>query len=129
MRNPQATKAASAPVHARTFHGPSLPEAAYVAAWLLVLAGVTIGSSTLNGSYNATFNLPNSSAQIGADLLQAHTGQSNAVSSGAATGDVVFHVASGSLVDQKVAIESSVASIGRLSTVRAVSDRRTPCWS
>src|SRR3982074_3785761 len=65
-----------------------------VAAWLLVLAGVTIGSSPLNGSYNATFNLPNSSAQIGADLLQAHTGHSTAVSSGAATGNVVFHAAS-----------------------------------
>jgi RND superfamily putative drug exporter len=93
-----------------------------VAVWVLLLAAVTFGSSALNGSYNATFTLPNSSAQIGADLLKAHANQANAAAPGTATGDVVFHVSNGALADQKAELDASVAAIGRLSTVRAISD-------
>src|SRR3977135_1387158 len=89
-----------------------------VAAWLLVLAGATFGSTALNGSYNATLSLPSSSAQIGADLIKAHANQAGAAAPGTATGDIVFHVSSGALADQKTAIDASVAAIGQLSTRR-----------
>src|SRR4030088_65733 len=63
-----------------------------VAVWLLVLAGAAFGSTALNRSYKATLSLPRSAAQIGADLIKAHSNQANAATPGTATGEVVFHV-------------------------------------
>src|SRR3979490_1473804 len=93
-----------------------------VAVWLLVLAGTTFGSTALNGSYNATLSLPNSSAQIGADLIKAHANQANAAAPGTATGEVVFHVSNGALADHKAELDAPVTAPSRLSTVRTISD-------
>ncbi len=91
-------------------------------AWLVFLVAVTFGSSALNGVYNAALNLPNSSAQIGADIVKAHTYQAGTSTPGVARGDVVFHATRGSLADYKGSIQAAVSSIGLLSTVKAVSD-------
>src|SRR3979411_933853 len=62
-----------------------------VAVWLLVLAGATFGSTALNGAYNATLSLPNSSAQIGADLIKAHSSQAGAAAPGPAPAARALH--------------------------------------
>ncbi|TFB96877.1 MMPL family transporter [Cryobacterium sp. MDB1-18-2] len=95
---------------------------AVIITWTLLLVAVTLGSSALNGAYNAAFVLPNSSAQIGADLLKSHTDQTGKAARGTASGDVVFHVSSGTLAAQQSAIQASITSIASLSSVRAVSD-------
>jgi RND superfamily putative drug exporter len=93
-----------------------------VVAWVLVLVGVTFGSSSLNGAFNQVFALPNTSTQIGSDLLKAHTDQPSTLASGAATGKIVFHVSSGDLKGSKALIDAAVADVGRLSTVKSISD-------
>src|SRR3979409_1166780 len=54
--------------------------------------------------------------------MKAHANQSSAAAPGTATGEVVFHVSSGALADHKAELDASVTAIGRLSTVRAISD-------
>ncbi|MCU1557722.1 MAG: putative integral rane export protein, partial [Microbacteriaceae bacterium] len=93
-----------------------------VVAWALILVGVTFGSSSLNGAFNQTFALPGTSAQIGADLVKAHTDQPAALNGGAASGKVVFHRSSGTLQSNKTTIDASVAEIAGLPTVKSITD-------
>jgi RND superfamily putative drug exporter len=93
-----------------------------VAAWALILVGVALGSSTLNGAFNQTFALPGTSAQVGADLLEAHTGQPSALNGGGATGKVVFHVPTGSLQADQAVIEAAVAEVADLPSVKTIGD-------
>ena len=89
-------------------------------AWIIILTGVTVGSSTLNGLYNAQFSLPHASSQIGANLLRQHTNQPIQNTS-TPTGSVVFHIPSGDLHAHAADIETAVSSIRRLNTIKAVS--------
>ncbi|RFA11775.1 hypothetical protein B7R22_17865 [Subtercola boreus] len=95
-----------------------------VTAWIIVLVGTTLASSALGGSFNAQFSLPNSPAQIGADLLATHTssGSSAPVNPNAPSGEIVFHVSNGSLTDSTAAIESSITALRSTATVASVSD-------
>lgn len=93
-----------------------------VVVWALILVGVTFGSSSLNGAFNQTFALPHTSAHTGADLLNAHTDQPAALNGGAATGKIVFHRSSGNLQADTATIDSSVAEIASLSTVKSITD-------
>lgn len=92
-----------------------------VAAWALILAGVTFGSSLLNGSFNQEFALPNTSAQVGWDLLEAHTKQGPTP---AVAGRTVFNALSGDLHPSEAMIESSAAEVGGLSRSEKESDYR-----
>lgn len=93
-----------------------------VAAWIIIVVAATLGSSALNASYNASFTLPGSPAQMGADLLRAHTPQASAASANASSATIVFHVSSGSLRSEKGAIEAASKSVRALPTVKEVSD-------
>ncbi len=94
-----------------------------VAAWVIILAAVTLGSSSLNGAFNQAFTLPNSAAQNGADLLTAHTAHTPGTASNTATGKIVLHSASSiALQTEKATIERSIGDVVKLSKVKAVSD-------
>jgi RND superfamily putative drug exporter len=62
-----------------------------ISTWLVILAGVYIVGSALNGTFNAQLSLPNTPTQIGANLISSHTNQPSSNSNNH-TGSVVFHV-------------------------------------
>ncbi len=93
-----------------------------IAAWLILVVAATLGSSALNASYNASFTLPGTPAQVGADLLKAHTPQASAAAANTSSGTIVFHVSSGSLTPDQSAIEAATKAVRALPTVKAVSD-------
>jgi putative drug exporter of the RND superfamily len=92
-----------------------------IAAWIAVLAGATIGSHVLGGVYSDNFSLPGTSAQQGADLLQAYR-----PSAGGQGGQIVFTVGAGSLMSHKAAIEQSMTNVRGLPDVLAASDPLAP---
>ena len=92
-----------------------------IVAWIGLLAGATIGNHVLGGVYSDNFALPGTSAQQGADLLQAHR-----PSAGGQGGQLVFTVGSGSLVSHRAAIEQSMTNMRGLPYVLAASDPLGP---
>ncbi|HTZ93764.1 MAG TPA: MMPL family transporter [Streptosporangiaceae bacterium] len=89
--------------------------------WIGLLVAAAVGSHVLGGTYSDNFALPGTSAQQGADLLQAHR-----PSAGGQGGQLVFTTASGSLVSHRSAIEQSMTQLRRLPYVLAASDPLTP---
>ena len=85
--------------------------------WLGLLVAAAVGSHVLGGTYSDNFALPGTSAQQGADLLQAHR-----PSAGGQGGQLVFTAASGSLLSRRSAIEQSMTQVRRLPYVLAASD-------
>ncbi len=85
--------------------------------WLVLLVGATVLNSLYGGTYSDNFSLPNTSAQKGADLLSQHD---PAVSGSA--GQVVFHVASGSLTSEQQAIQQSIANLQKVQHVTLVTN-------
>jgi len=85
--------------------------------WVGLLIAATIGSHALGGVYSDNFALPGTSAQQGADLLQAHR-----PSAGGQGGQLVFTVGSGSLASHRSAIEQSMTHMRALPDVLAASD-------
>ena len=84
-------------------------------AWLVLLAGVTLGHRALGGAYSDDFSLPGTPAQQGAALLQAHL-----PAAGGQTGQLVF--TGGALAADKAAIEQAVANVSHLPHVLSASD-------
>ena len=89
--------------------------------WIGLLAAATIGSHLLGGVYSDNFSLPGTSAQQGADLLQAHR-----PSAGGQGGQLVFTIGSGSLVSHRSSIEQSMTNVRALPDVLAASDPLGP---
>ena len=93
-----------------------------VLAWLILLAGVTLGHRALGGAYSDDFSLPGTPAQQGAALLQQHL-----PAAGGQTGQLVFTVDSPkTLTSDKSAIEQSVANVSQLPHVLSASDPLGP---
>ena len=90
--------------------------------WAVILVGVVLLSNNLNADFNQAFSLPGASAQTGADLIKQHTNQSGVPGPNVPSGGLVFHVGSGALHSSHADIAAAIASIDKLSTVRAVSD-------
>jgi RND superfamily putative drug exporter len=88
-----------------------------VLAWLAVLVIATLAHHASGGSYSDDFSLPGTSAQQGADVLEAHQ-----PSAGGQNGQLVFTVHSGSLDTNSSAIEQAAANVRKLPHVLAVSD-------
>lgn len=88
-----------------------------IGSWLLIAVLVMVGRAAFGGSYLDDFNLPGTQSQAGADLIAAHD-----PAVGANTGQVVFSVPSGSVADQRSAIESATTAIGKVPHVVSVSD-------
>jgi putative drug exporter of the RND superfamily len=91
-----------------------------VVLWLLVLGGAAAGSQALGGVYSDNFALPGTSAQRGADLLQAHR-----PSVGGQNGSLVFAVSSGTLSPHRAAVEEAMTRVRALPDVLAASDPLT----
>jgi RND superfamily putative drug exporter len=89
-----------------------------VIGWLVVLAGVVIGSHALGGVYSDNFTLPGTPAQQGADLLQAH----RTSSAGGQSGYLVFAAKSGTVRSDRGAVEQAVANVRKLPEVLSASD-------
>jgi len=89
--------------------------------WIGLLAAATIGSHVLGGIYSDNFALPGTSAQQGAEELQAHR-----PSAGGQGGQLVFTIGSGSLVSHRVSIEQSMTNVRALPEVLAASDPLGP---
>ena len=85
--------------------------------WLVILGGAVAGSHALGGVYSDNFALPGTSAQQGADLLQAHR-----PSVGGQSGQLVFAVNSGTLAKHQAAIEAAMTRMRALPDVLAASD-------
>jgi putative drug exporter of the RND superfamily len=92
-----------------------------VTGWAGLLIAAVIGSHVLGGVYSDNFALPGTSAQQGADLLQAHR-----PSAGGQGGQLVFTVGSGSLISYRSAIEQSMTEVRALPDVLAASDPLAP---
>jgi putative drug exporter of the RND superfamily len=90
---------------------------AVVAAWIVLLAGTTLGHRALGGAYSDDFNLPGSPSVTAANLLQQHE-----PSAGGQSGQIVFTVGSGALSDHSQPIEQSVQAVGKLPHVLSVTD-------
>ena len=82
---------------------------------LLVLAVVLRG--TVGGTFSDNVSLPGTQASIGLNLLDAYE-----PAAGGYSGLLVMHVASGSLVSERPAIEQSLAGVRKLPHVLSVSD-------
>jgi len=89
--------------------------------WIGLLAAAAIGSHVLGAVYSDNFALPGTSAQQGADLLQAHR-----PSAGGQGGQLVFTIGSGSLGSHRSAIEQSMTNVRALPEVLAASDPLGP---
>ena len=83
-------------------------------AWLVLLAGVSLGHRALGGAYSDDFSLPGTPAQQGASLLQAHL-----PAAGGQTGQLVF---TGALASNKNAIEAAVGNVEHLPHVLSATD-------
>ncbi|SNQ48530.1 putative integral membrane export protein [Frankia canadensis] len=86
-------------------------------AWVVFLAAATLGHRLAGGHYSDDLQLPGSSAQQGADLLQAHE-----PGAGGYAGQIVFTVGSASLRAYSSELSAAAAAVGRLPHVLAISD-------
>jgi len=86
-------------------------------AWVVVLVAATLGHRLVGGHYSDDLQLPGSSAQQGADLLQAHAPGMNEF-----TGQIVFTAGPETLRPYSSELLAAAAAVGRLPHVLAVSD-------
>ena len=89
-----------------------------IGAWLLAVAGVTIGSTVAGDAYSSNFSLPGTDAQAASDLLAERFPEMG----NAAVDQVVWKIDNGSWDDPEVrtAIEGLAATITSLDSVVAV---------
>ncbi|WP_239157343.1 MMPL family transporter [Actinocatenispora thailandica] len=87
------------------------------AAWLVLLVGATVGNRLAGGTYSDDFQIPNSPAQQGANLLQAHD-----AAAGGQSGQLVFTVGHGTVADHRSQVETATHDVGALSHVLSASD-------
>ncbi|OIJ62622.1 transporter [Streptomyces mangrovisoli] len=88
-----------------------------VAAWLLVLVAALAGRHLAAPTYNDQVSLPGTASHTGADLLARSLPEA-----GRPGGKVVFHTDSGTLADQRAALDSTLAGLRALPHVVSVSD-------
>jgi RND superfamily putative drug exporter len=91
-----------------------------VVLWLLVLAGATVANNAVGGTFSDDFTLSSTESGQGSDALSRH-----GVAVGANQARLVFATDSGTLADQKSAIEKSVGQVGDVRHVVSVSDPLT----
>lgn len=88
-----------------------------VAAWIVLLIAATLGHRITGGEYSDNFQLANSSAQQGADLLKAHE-----PSAGGQTGQLVFTVDDGTLNSHSSQLTAATQNVAKLPHVLSVSN-------
>ncbi|MFG2617219.1 MMPL family transporter [Streptomyces sp. NPDC048507] len=91
-----------------------------VAVWVLLLAGLALADHSWGGGFADSFSLPGTSAQRGADLLDAHGG-----AAGGAAAPIVIASGAGPVGEHRTALSAAVAGLGRLPEVVSVADPLT----
>ncbi|MEU4656113.1 MMPL family transporter [Streptomyces sp. NPDC023723] len=91
-----------------------------IAAWLLVMAAAMLGRNVIGATYSDEVSLPGSQTQTGADLLEESEPKLADPS-----GKVVFHVGSGTVASHGDALDDTLARLGDLPHVSAVSGPTT----
>ncbi|MHC3467440.1 MMPL family transporter [Streptomyces sp. 7R007] len=86
--------------------------------WLLALLAAAGADRAWGGTYDDDFSLPGTSAQTGADLLDAH-GSADVRGTAA---QVVLHTGSGTLAAHRGAVDTAATRLRRLPEVISVSD-------
>jgi RND superfamily putative drug exporter len=86
-------------------------------AWIVLALAVTLGHRAAGTVYSDDFQLPGSSAQQGADLLEAHE-----PTKAGQTGQLVFTVDSGTLQPHSSQLTAAAQNVAKLRHVLAVSD-------
>ena len=92
-----------------------------IAAWIVLLAGATLGHRALGGTYSDDFNLPGSQSVTAGNLLQQHE-----PSAGGQSGQIVFATGAGSLAEHSQAIEQSMQAVTALPHVLSATDPLAP---
>ena len=95
------------------------PRAA-IAAWLVLLVVMVALSSALGATFNDNVNLSGTQSNTGLSLLDA-----NEPSAGGYSGQIVIHLATGSLSSDRAGIDGSLAKVGKLPHVLSVTDPLT----
>ena len=90
---------------------------AVIATWIFVLIAAFVANHVAGGTYSDNFSLPGTGPQTGATLLARHLPTAGGVS-----GQVVLHVASGTLGAKETAIDSSLSKLSHLHDVIAVTN-------
>src|SRR5487761_2074084 len=88
-----------------------------IAAWLALLVLAVLLRGTVGGIFSDNVNLPGTQTTTGLNLLGA-----NEPAAGGYSGQIVLHVAYGTLTKEHSAIEQSFADIRKLSHVLSVTD-------
>ncbi|MFJ2753920.1 MMPL family transporter [Streptomyces sp. NPDC087297] len=88
-----------------------------VALWVLALVGLGLANHTWGGTFADSFSLPGTSTQTGADLLAAHT-----TGSGGTASALVIASDEGAITDHRAAVDTTIATLGRLPDVLSVAD-------
>ncbi len=91
--------------------------AVIVLLWALLLAGTLAARQVAGGVFSDNVDLPGTQASVGADLLTANEPAASGYS-----GQVVLHVATGTLAARGAAIEQSLLALQRLPHVLSVSN-------
>ncbi|MGF7236236.1 MAG: MMPL family transporter, partial [Frankia sp.] len=102
---------------ARLGRGAARRAVVVLACWLLALVAVIATDRAVGGRYADDLTLPGSEAQQGLDLLKASD-----PGAGGSNGQVVFAVGSGTVAEQRSAVEQAVANLRAKPHVLAVSD-------
>ncbi len=87
-----------------------------IAIWLVGLAAILVIGISAGGTFSDKVELPGTQAHAGLALLEAHDRQA-----GGHTGQVVFHVSSGSLKSHAAQIEQAVSELAALPHVQGAS--------
>ena len=94
---------------------------AVIAAWAVALVLVVAARHVAGGIFSNNVDLPGTQAQVGANLLTANEPAASGYS-----GQVVFHVSSGTLAADGTAIDRSIVALERLPHVLSVSNPLVP---
>ncbi|MGW2746224.1 MMPL family transporter [Streptomyces sp. NPDC001450] len=90
--------------------------ATVIAAWLLVLVAALVGRHLAAPTFSDQVSLPGTASHTGADLLATSMPQA-----GRPSGKVVFHAGSGTVADQRSALDRTLADLRDLPHVTAAS--------
>ncbi|GGN49504.1 membrane protein [Streptomyces albiflavescens] len=90
--------------------------ATVIAAWLLILVAALAGRHLAAPTFSDQVSLPGTASHTGADLLATSLPQA-----GRPSGSVVFHVGSGTVADQRSALDRTLADLRDLPHVTATS--------
>ncbi len=92
----------------------------FIAAWVVILLGLSFARATWGGEYANNYTVPGSTSQQGVDLLDRQFKQA-----GGYAGQIVFHARHGTVADQSAAVSTTMKNVGSLPHVISAVDPLT----